>query len=348
MGLEGVVSKRADAPYRSGRGPSWVKSKCTARQEFVIGGYLPSDKTGRGLRSLLVGYHEGGKLHYAGRVGTGFSAKVADDLKKKLDALKAQESPFDAAVPKGKGLVWVKPELVGEVEFRSWTSDRIMRHASFQGLREDKPAEEVVQEKPEGSRQARAEARREGGAGTAAGAMTTAVKLSHPDKLLWPDEKISKQGLLDHYALVWPRMEPFVVNRPLSLVRAPDGVGGQRFFQKHASAGMSDKIARMKDPEDGEEILFIRDFDGVAALVQYGVVEIHIWGCTIDELETAGPDRLRSRPRRGRRRRKGARGGARHPRQAGRTVAAELRQDLGRQGLSCRGAAEAVGGLGRW
>ncbi|MCA0029186.1 DNA ligase D [Mesorhizobium sp. B263B2A] len=307
MGLEGVVSKRADAPYRSGRGPSWVKSKCTARQEFVIGGYLPSDKTGRGLRSLLVGYYDGGSLHYAGRVGTGFSTRGANDLKKKLDELKANTSPFDAAVPKGKGLVWVKPELVGEVEFRSWTSDRIIRHASFQGLREDKPAEEVVQEKPRAATPKEPGGKTSGGkepggkssaktksapsgAGKPAGAMTTTVKLSHPDKLLWPDEKISKQGLLDHYAQVWPRMERFVINRPLSLVRAPDGVGGQRFFQKHASAGMSDKIARMKDPTDGEEILFIRDFDGIAALVQYGVVEVHIWGSTVDEIEK--PDQI--------------------------------------------------------
>ncbi|MER9138503.1 DNA ligase D [Mesorhizobium sp. M0830] len=297
MGLEGVVSKRADAPYRSGRGPTWVKSKCTARQEFVIGGYLPSDKTGRGLRSILVGFHEGGKLHYAGRVGTGFSGKGANELKAKLDRLKATASPFSAAVPKGKGLVWVKPELVGEVEFRSWTSDRIIRHASFQGLREDKPAEEVVQEKPKASTgeasTGKGAAKARSAAGSAAkpsGSMTTTIKLSHPDKLLWPDEKISKQALLDHYAQVWPRMQQFVVNRPLSLVRAPDGVGGQRFFQKHASAGMSDKIARMKDPTDGEEILFIRDFDGVAALVQYGVVEIHIWGCTIDKLEQ--PDQI--------------------------------------------------------
>ncbi|TIN01509.1 MAG: DNA ligase D [Mesorhizobium sp.] len=293
MGLEGVVSKRADAPYRSGRGPTWVKSKCTARQEFVIGGYLPSDKTGRGLRSILVGFHEGGKLHYAGRVGTGFSGKGANELKAKLDALTAKTSPFSTAVPKGKGLVWVKPELVGEVEFRSWTSDRIIRHASFQGLREDKPAEEVVQEKPKastGKPSTGESTAKPASGGKAAGSMTTTVKLSHPDKLLWPDENISKQGLLDHYAQVWPRMEQFVVNRPLSLVRAPDGVGGQRFFQKHASAGMSDKIARMKDPTDGEEILYIRDFDGVAALVQYGVVEIHIWGCTIDEIEK--PDQI--------------------------------------------------------
>ncbi|CDX60855.1 DNA ligase D [Mesorhizobium plurifarium] len=288
MGLEGVVSKRADAPYRSGRGLGWIKSKCTMRQEFVIGGYLPSDKTGRGVRSLLVGYYEGGKLHYAGRVGTGFSGKVMADLKKKLDRLEAKASPFSAAVPKGKGLTFVKPELVGEVEFRSWTSDRIIRHASFQGLREDKPAEEVVQEKP---KKGQSEAKPGGKpAKTSAGAAKTSIKLSHPDKLLWPDEKVSKQDLLDHYALVWPRMEPFVVNRPLALVRAPDGIQGQRFFQKHASPGMSDRIARMKDPTDGEEILYIKDFDGLAALVQYGVVEVHIWGSTIDTLEK--PDQI--------------------------------------------------------
>lgn len=193
----------------------------------------------------------------------------------------------------GRGLVRVRPEVVGEVEFRSWTSDRIIRHASFQGLRRDKPAEDVVQETP-GRKTGKAESAK-AGAGKAvpqasAGGASTSVKLSHPDKLLWPDEKVSKQDLLDHYALVWPRMEPFVVNRPLSLVRAPDGVHGPRFFQKHASPGMSDKIARMKDPGDGEEILFIRDFDGLAALVQYGVVEVHIWGSTIDALEA--PDQI--------------------------------------------------------
>ncbi|MFC3208740.1 DNA ligase D [Aquamicrobium soli] len=272
MGLEGVVSKRADSRYRGGRGHDWVKSKCTQRQEFVIGGYLPSEKTGRGLRSLLVGYHDGDRLAYAGRVGTGFSGKAADDLKKRLDALKAAKSPFAQKVPGGKGLTWVRPELVAEVEFRSWTGDRIIRHASYQGLREDKPAEEVVQEKPKSP------------------GKKTEVALSNPDKLLWPEEKISKQDLLDHYALVWPRMERFVVNRPLALVRAPDGVGGQRFFQKHASAGMHEKIYRTRDPEDGEELLFVRDFDGVAALAQMGVVEIHLWGSTVEKLEK--PDQI--------------------------------------------------------
>jgi bifunctional non-homologous end joining protein LigD len=303
MGLEGVVSKKADAPYRSGRTGAWIKSKCTQRQEFVIGGYLPSDKTGRGLRSLLVGYHEGGKLHYAGRVGTGFSTKTGDDLKKKLDGLKTKKSPFAGKVPGGKGLVWVEPDLVAEVEFRSWTADRIIRHASFQGLREDKPADEVVQEQPADTKGKATRSRAtesgpaDGGSSAKSAAkgkgtsqVKTSIKLTHPEKLLWPDEKVSKQDLLEHYDRVWPRMERFVVNRPLALVRAPDGVGGQRFFQKHASAGMSDTIFKSKDPEDNEEILYVKDFDGVAALVQMGVVEIHIWGCMVDRIDT--PDQV--------------------------------------------------------
>jgi bifunctional non-homologous end joining protein LigD len=119
----------------------------------------------------------------------------------------------------------------------------------------------------------------------------TQMDLSHPDKLLWPEAGVTKQGLLDHYTAVWPRMERFVVNRPLALVRAPDGVAGkQRFFQKHASPGMHEAIGKMADPEDGEELLYIKDFNGVAALVQLGVVEIHIWGCTIDAIDT--PDQV--------------------------------------------------------
>ncbi|MET3660521.1 DNA ligase D [Aquamicrobium ahrensii] len=278
MGLEGVVSKRAAAPYRSGRGLDWIKSKCTLRQEFVIGGYLPSDKTGRGLKSLLVGYHEAGSLKYAGRVGTGFSVKVADDLKARLGAMRTSSRPFDAAVPDSREAVWVEPELVAEVEFRSWTADRILRHASFQGLREDKPAEEVVQEMPKSAKNTRS------------GEVETTVTLSNPDKLLWPQEKISKRDLLDHYELVWSRMKPFVVERPLALVRAPDGVEGQRFFQKHASPGMSEHILRSKDPEGGEEILYIEGFDGLAALVQIGVVEVHIWGAKVDRIDA--PDQI--------------------------------------------------------
>lgn len=290
MGLEGVVSKRADASYRSGRGHDWIKSKCTLRQEFVITGYVPSDKSGRDIRSILVGYRASGRLKPAGRVGTGFSGRNAKDLAKKLLSLRVEKPSYEGSAGRERHVVWVKPELVAEIEFRSWTRGGSIRHASFQGLREDKPASEVVMEKAEGSGKAGDTSRTTAGkTGQRTGALTK-VELSSPDKKLWPDEGISKTDLLDHYTAVWPRMERFVVNRPLALVRAPDGVGGQRFFQKHASPGMHDTIGRMKDPEDGEELLFIRDFDGVASLVQFGVVEIHIWGATIDRIET--PDQI--------------------------------------------------------
>lgn len=285
MGLEGVVSKRADAPYRSGRGFDWIKSKCTLRQEFVITGYVASDKPGRDVRSLLVGYREGGQLKPAGHVGTGFSQRNAKDLAKKLERLRTEQSPYEGAAGRERRVIWVKPELVAEIEFRSWTRGGSIRHASFQGLREDKPAAEVVMEKA-GNGDKPATARAEKSPRSAG--VKTAVKLSSPDKELWPEADITKQDLLDYYAGVWPRMERFVINRPLALVRAPDGIGGQRFFQKHASPGMPDSIGRMKDPEDGEELLFIRDFDGLASLVQFGVVEVHIWGATVDMIETPG------------------------------------------------------------
>ncbi|MDQ6432605.1 DNA ligase D [Mesorhizobium sp. LHD-90] len=289
MGLEGVVSKRADAPYESGRSLDWIKSKCTNRQEFVIVGYVPSNAAGRGVRSLLVGYNENGKLRYAGRVGTGFSSRMGDELKQRMDRLKAKSSPFDKTPPGQKGAIWLKPELVAEIEFRSWTTDGIIRHSSFQGFRDDKPVKEVVAEVPAAgvapAGGTKAKARRQASKGR-----QDAVTLSHPEKLLWPKAGVTKQGLLEHYEAVWPRMQRFVVDRPLSLVRAPDGVEGQRFFQKHASKGMHESIRRMKDPEDGEELLYISDFEGLSALVQFGVVEIHIWGATIEKIDT--PDQV--------------------------------------------------------
>jgi bifunctional non-homologous end joining protein LigD len=293
MGLEGVVSKRADAAYHSGRGHDWIKSRCTQRQEFVIAGYLPSDKTGRGLRSLIVGYYEGGELKSAGHVGTGFSAKAGVDLKKKLDRLKRKTSPLTGPGSKEKQAIWVDPNLVAEVEFRSWTADRILRHASFQGLREDKPSKDVVIEEPEDTAKAGAKSAKKKDVSKRASAKKgarTSVTLTHPDKLLWPEAGITKQVLLDYYEEVWPLMEQFVIDRPLALVRAPDGVGGPRFFQKHASPGMHEKILRMADPKDGEELLYIEDFDGLTALVQNGVVEIHIWGSKIGTIEK--PDQI--------------------------------------------------------
>jgi bifunctional non-homologous end joining protein LigD len=308
MGLEGVISKRADAPYHSGRGHDWVKSKCTLRQEFVIAGYLPSQASGRGIRSLVLGYHEDdGKLRPVGNVGTGFSGKVMADLTRKLEALKADASPFSGAAARQKGVIWVKPELVAEIEFRSWTRGGNIRQGSFQGLREDKPAAEIVMEKPDEPEESAKRPAAKGStksmssrststgrastrppsnkpASAKSGAVETSVKLSHPEKELWPVEHVSKQDLLEHYALVWPRMRQFVANRPLALVRAPDGIEGQRFFQKHSMPGMRPSILKSNDPEDNEEFLYIQDFDGLASLVQIGTVEIHIWGATVERI----------------------------------------------------------------
>jgi bifunctional non-homologous end joining protein LigD len=292
MGLEGVVSKRADAPYVSGRTLSWIKSKCTERQEFVIVGYLPSAAAGRGVRSLVLAYHDKGKLTYAGHVGTGFSQGNAAGLKERLDRLKRPKPAFEGRGSREKNAIWVEPQLVADVEFRAWTSDGILRHASFQGLREDKPAEEVVAETaaPAETADRAKRVRTPASKAKAPKAARTSVTLSNADKLLWPEAGVSKKDMLDHYELVWPRMEQFVVNRPLALVRAPDGIGGQRFFQKHASKGMHEAIRRFADPEDGEELLYIEDFDGLAALVQLGVVEIHIWGSTLGAIDT--PDQI--------------------------------------------------------
>jgi bifunctional non-homologous end joining protein LigD len=197
----------------------------------------------------------------------------------------------------------VKPELVAEVEFRAWTASKTLRHASYLGLREDKPADDVVAERPARVEEADAKpANAQAGKSARAKAKTakakpkgsvaretTQVKLSSPDKPLWPDIGLTKQGLLDYYATVWPLMRPHVIDRPLSLVRAPNGIEGHSFFQKHAMPGMHDAVLRKKD-KDGEELLFIREFDGLAALVQLGTVEIHLWGAAIETVET--PDQI--------------------------------------------------------
>ena len=288
MGLEGVISKRSYTAYHSGRSLDWIKSKCTQRQEFVIIGYLPSAATGRGLRSILVAYHYNRKLKYGGRVGTGFTIKSGDDVKRRLDKLKPSRPAIDGLDRSEKNAVWVKPELVAEVEFRAWTDSGILRQASFQGLREDKPAQDVVKEVPDASLHGKTPMKQ-----TKPCRLVTAktsVQLSNAGKLLWSKAKISKQALLDYYASVWPRMEPFIINRPLSLLRAPDGIGGQQFFQKHASPGMHASILTIDDPADKQQHVYIRNFDGLAALVQLGVVEIHAWGSTIHAIET--PDQI--------------------------------------------------------
>lgn len=275
LSLEGIVSKLGDAPYRSGRSKDWLKSKCSARQEFVVAGYVPSTAAKNAIGSLVMGVYENGKLDHVGRVGTGYSAVVARQLFKTLDKMTIDHNPFDAklSADAARGVVYVKPELVAEVEFRAWTADGNLRHAAFRGLREDKVAKDVTRESEPAAKEPAPQARK--------------VKLTHPDRIYWPDAGVTKEGLADYYAEVWTRIAPFVVDRPLALLRAPGGIEEQTFFQKHGWRGMNKEIGLVQDPNDktDEKNIVIHDLDGLMALVQSGVLEIHPWGSTAKNLE---------------------------------------------------------------
>ena len=277
LGLEGIISKRADAPYRSGRGESWLKSKCRESQEFVILGYVPSTAATRSIGSLALGYYEKGKIRYAGRVGTGWSTAVAAALWKDLDKLRAKKPAFDKPLPAlaEKDVVWVEPRFVCEIEFSDWTHDDVVRQASFKGLRDDKPPTEIIRE-ASGKR----------AAGTP---KPTATRLTHPERILWPQEGITKQGLADYYTDIADWILPHLEGRVLSLVRAPSGTSEKYFYAKHPWAGLSERIKRV-DVGENEPMIVVDDISGLLELVQAGVVEIHPWGSRHEKLEK--PDRL--------------------------------------------------------
>jgi bifunctional non-homologous end joining protein LigD len=281
MGLEGIISKRADQPYRSGRGDDWVKSKCTQRQELVIAGYLPSSASKKAVGSLVMGVYEAGKLIPVGRVGTGFTSEVAGALYKTLTSIEVKASPFASktTAAASRGVKWVRPELVAEVEFRGWTHDGMLRQGSFQGLREDKDPRDIVRETTvQGSRD------------TSPGAtILEKAHLTHPDRVLWEDEGITKLGLAEFYTEIADWILPHIVNRPLSLLRCPSGSQKECFFQKHAWAGLDeDLIQRVRIGDD--EAVAIQDLSGLLALVQAGVLEIHPWGSPLTN--PGKPDRL--------------------------------------------------------
>ncbi|RDW12830.1 DNA ligase D [Paracoccus thiocyanatus] len=276
LSLEGIVSKLRDAPYRAGRGKSWVKSKCSARQEFVVAGYVPSSVSRRAIGSLVLGVYEDGGLQPVGRVGTGFSAAVAEDLFGRLERLRIPESPFARRLTaeEARQARFVRPELVAEVEFRAWTADGHLRHAAFRGLREDKPAREIMREAASpAAKPAPAQRRR--------------VRLTHPDRLYWPEQGVTKEGLADYYAEVWRHIAPWITGRPLALLRAPGGITGDTFFQKHAWKGLPSAITLVHDPKDpaGEPLISISDLDGLMALVQSAALEIHPWGASCADWE---------------------------------------------------------------
>lgn len=271
-GAEGIISKRVDAPYRGRRTRNWRKVKCTKRQEFVIGGYSPSDKD-RPFASLLLGTWEGDSLRYRGRVGTGFDGDDFDRLCARFTQRKT--SPFDDA-PRdvARAAVWLRPDLVAEVDFTEFTADGHIRHGSYLGLREDKEAAKVTMETPEDRDIA-------------------GVRITHPDRQVFPDAGCTKRDVARHYERMGARMIEIMGHRPLSLLRCPDGISGDCFFQRHAAKGFADALQRVEIEEKNgstDDYLYATRPEALIAAAQMGTLEFHIWGARVDRLER--PDRM--------------------------------------------------------
>jgi bifunctional non-homologous end joining protein LigD len=299
--VEGIISKTADAPYVSGRTRSWLKIKQINRQEFVVGGYTLSSNAGDAIGALLLGEYDKGRLVYVGKVGTGFSAADIKSLFKKLAALGFEKSPFEKVPPEvRKTAHWVKPELVAEIEFGAWTSDHILRHSTFLGLREDKDVRDVKREEPMPVREAvksraatvkSARAKPSSKSKSKDGALVVGVNISHPERPIYPAERITKLDVARYYEAVADVMLPHIARRPLSLVRCPDGIGPACFFQKHAGAGLPESIHEQRVGDRKQDtVLTIDSAEGLVALVQRGVLEVHVWGSHLEKIET--PDLL--------------------------------------------------------
>lgn len=290
LSLEGIVSKRRDAPYRPGRGDDWLKTKCGARQEFVIGGFTEHSKTPRSVGALLIGHYDDGELVYSGKVGTGFDAATRKDLRRQLDKLIRRAAPFRSVPTAARRRAhWVDPKLVAEIAFSNWTRDGVLRHPSFQGLRMDKPPKAISKEQPKAVTGVGKPARASGNnrTDTIAG-----VSLTHPDRVLYPEQGLTKRDLAEYYVAVSDAMLPHVKGRPLSLVRCPQGEGKACFYQKHPGNSAPDVLRRVKIAEGSgtHEYVIADDVAGLVAMVQMGVLEIHPWGSTVGHLEK--PDRI--------------------------------------------------------
>jgi len=296
MALEGIVSKQLDAPYRSDRSGSWLKSKCRAGHEVVIGGW--TGEAGQ-LRSLLVGVHRGDKLIYVGRVGTGFGRGKVARVLPRLAKLEADKSPFGGAgAPRKEANVhWAKPDLVAEIEFAGFTTSGMVRQGAFKALREDKPAAEVVAETPAPIEQAElaepAPKAKAAPSKKAGPPIVMGVTLSNPDKALWPDggdgRPVTKRDLAEYLETVGPWMMPHIKGRPCSIIRTPDGIeGDQRFFQRHVGKGSSALISEVKVFGDHKPYLEIDRIEALAALAQSGATEFHPWNCQPFQPEVPG------------------------------------------------------------
>jgi bifunctional non-homologous end joining protein LigD len=292
-GLEGIISKRANAPYRSGRTKSWLKVKCGRRAEFVIGGYSRSTAKDRPFSSLLLGTFENGALVFAGKVGTGYSSADLEMLAKRFRPLQRSTSPFvEVPAAERRNAVWLEPKLVCEVTYTEWTRDGRLRHPSFQGLREDKPAAEVRRDEvaadPNGNNASppRVASKPKGDP------VFAGITLTNPDRVLYPDLGVTKLDLAHYYESVASAMLPYVAERPISLVRCPEGSEKECFFQRHGMKGMSKAIKEVAIPggESKKKYLYIDDEAGLFGLVQIGALEIHDWGVSL--VHISAPDRL--------------------------------------------------------
>ena len=288
MYLEGVISKRLDAPYQSGRGETWGKSKCRQGHEVVIGGWTT---TGDAFRSLIAGVNRDGQLVHVGRIGTGFGRDVVARLLPRLKALETDESPFTGkgAPRKAAGVHWVRPELVAEIQYAGFTADGAIRQAVFKGLREDKPAREVEAEIPA---PAATVALKTPGPATAPSQPVVArgavavmgVSISHPDKPLWPDagdgEPVTKLDLARYYEAVGDWMLPHLKGRPCSMIRMPDGItGAESFFQRHGARGQSSLITEVEVSGDPKPYIQFDRVEALVAAAQTAAVELHPWNC---------------------------------------------------------------------
>jgi bifunctional non-homologous end joining protein LigD len=295
LSLEGIVSKRADAPYRSGRTDSWTKAKCRAGHEVVIGGW---STTGSEFRSLLVGVHRAEHFVYVGRVGTGFSQTTVKQLLPRLKAVAATKSPFTGvgAPRKEPNVHWLKPELVAEIDFAGWTGDGMARQAAFKGLREDKPAAEVETEVPAPPEDVSvpdpAPSRAPKAKPSSAEPVVMGVLISKPEKPLWPDagdgEPVTKLDLARYFEAVGPWMMRHIEGRPCSIIRVPDGIGGGEFFQRHAMPGSSNLLELVTVSGDRKPYLQIDRVEGLAAIAQVAALELHPWNCQPKQPEIPG------------------------------------------------------------
>ena len=285
QGGEGIISKKADAPYRGTRTRCWLKVKCIQRQEFVIVGWSESDKR-RGFRSLLLAAKDGGKLTYVGKVGTGFNAKLIDELMGRMEPLAVDEAPVEVPRADRRGAHFIKPELVGEIAFTEFTGDGILRHPSFIGLRDDKPASQVVRETPNHFKQTE----------KAKGRPTAdsfGIKITNPDRAIYPDEGLTKRDLADYYAAIEPLIMIDAARRPMTLIRCPQGRAKKCFFQKHDSGTMGEDVKHVPIKEKDsslQDYLYFDDIKGLLSCVQMGAIEFHGWGSKVDKVEY--PDRL--------------------------------------------------------